>query len=133
MFCCAGTDDFPDWPELAKAKKFCASPDMQSLKCGFVTEEEWHNAVDSGILRGSIISGALWGSTWQRPMPLVLSQEGKSYFLYAVDAMSLACKGPVVVRFLFKILTQPDQATNCSLVRLTPEADFAVTDKNPTL
>lgn len=84
------------------AKAFCAAPSFQGLKCGFASEGE----VSATIKKQCPLCGTLY---WGLPSKLPAEVEGgdRSYNQYGVELLSLACKGPVVVRSVFKMLEEP--------------------------
>lgn len=83
---------------LPLAKSFCSSPDFQKLTCGLATDAEQDATLGDICLRcGSIARFA----------PRVLPAELRGdpiYFQRSIEPISLACKGPVVVRIVFKLL-----------------------------
>lgn len=112
--------------DAGPAKAFCASPALRTTKCGVITEAEG---------KATIINQCPLCGTLYRALPDKLPTEVEGvdrYNQYAIDVVSLACKGPVVVRSVFKMVDQveaskkPDwDGTDCSNARLTYVDDTA--------
>jgi hypothetical protein len=103
------------------ASQFCASPDFKKLTCGFASEAEQTAALKQCVLCG----------TRFRPLPDKLPAEitgNRNYNHWQTGAkpISLACKGPIVVRSVFKLVEQPTvkqapgwAGTDCTYSSLT--------------
>jgi hypothetical protein len=101
------------------AKAFCASPEFKSLQCGWASERE-RKLTGSNQCDGwpTVGGDKVWCATDVQLVPEKLpakigQQTGSRY----IRALSLACKGPIVVRAVFKLLT-PAPAGNKVAVRL---------------
>jgi hypothetical protein len=84
------------------AKQFCASPGFKNLKCGLASQSEQEATLKNQC--------TLCGSTLFRGLPTNLPTDVSGverYVQWAVAPISLACKGPVLVRSVFKMVEQP--------------------------
>jgi hypothetical protein len=111
------------------AKQFCTSPGFKELKCGLASEAE-----QAATLKNQCpLCGTLF-----RKLPATLPAEVSGvdrYHQFAVAPISLACKGPVVVRSVFKMLDEPPinkqagwagtDCTNSALVHVDETLDTA--------
>jgi hypothetical protein len=86
------------------AKQFCASKEFRNLKCGIATPAEDEATLKNQCsLCGTLYSG-LWGPVNNAPSQV---SGVDRYNQHWVAPISLACKGPVVVRSVFKMVEQP--------------------------
>lgn len=114
---CTAGDTYVESGKLAT--KFCASPAFKQLQCGWASQSEQDATLGSQCL--------YCGTLFQVPpkqLPATLTSH-PSYNQYSTQVMSLACKGRVVVRSVFKITKQPPvaktatlQGTDCTNSRL---------------
>jgi hypothetical protein len=87
------------------AKAFCASPSFKNLQCGFASDAE----VAATIKKQCPLCGTLYRglpNKTQLPAEVVGCPGGCSYNQLGTELFSLACKGPVVVRSVFKMLAE---------------------------
>jgi len=111
----------------AAAKQFCSSPDFRKLTCGLVSKAEGDATTKNQC--------PLCGNAY-RGLPDKLPAEVAGvdrYYQFGVDVISLACKGPVVVRSVFKMLQEPAvrqqagrQGTDCANVYIDHLTDKLV-------
>lgn len=102
------------------ASQFCSSPDFKKLTCGFASEAEQTTALGNQCLT---CGTAFMGLAGQLPAEVAGS---RNYNQYGVRPISLACKGPLVVRSVFKLVEQPQvkqspgwAGTDCTYSALT--------------
>jgi hypothetical protein len=105
--------------DQARVKAFCASPDFRKLSCGF-----------AGAAEQKLKSDSCWrcGDGYRRLQgSLPAEVEGiPDDDQFIVEPLSLACNGPVVVRTVFKMLSEAPvdnmarglQGTDCTPFRL---------------
>lgn len=111
------------------AKQFCSSPDFRKMTCGFASDAE----VEATIKKQCPLCGTLY-----RNLPDKLPAEVTGvdrYNQWGIRLISLACKGPVVVRSVFKILEEPPvkqqpgwEGTNCTNSALVQVDDKSVSE-----
>lgn len=101
----AGRADAPKAAPGSKARSFCSSPAFKKLTCGLASDSEEEAAADSCIYCGTV-NGIM---PTKDKLPQELSS-GSDFTLYS-NTLSLACKGRVVVRAVFKYV---DLAGNCA-------------------
>lgn len=119
----AGTRLQAQDPYYARVKAFCAAPDFRKLSCGFAGAAE-QNLKSSCWICGTAYRRLHGG--------LPAEVEGHhTYNQFIVEALSLACQGPVLVRSVFKMLEEPAvdksaeglQGTDCTNFALINEGD----------
>lgn len=82
-------------PAAIKAEAFCNGTEIKALKCDWAKDSE-QNKVASGAFAGTLWTG--------EPNPPQTLENGRSYYSIAAKVVSLACKGPLTVRTVFKYL-----------------------------
>jgi hypothetical protein len=100
--------------DAPSARAFCASPGFKSLKCGWASEAELKATAarqcDGWPLEAS---DKIRCSTHFKPtpaageLPATVSGNPNGFIAYRGRALSLACKGPIVTRAVFKLLSAP--------------------------
>jgi hypothetical protein len=111
------------------AKAFCESPGFKSLPCAFACDTE----AETTTKKMCYLCGTLYF-----PMPEHIPFEVSGvpkYPTYGVRLISLACKGPVVIRYVFKItsslaITKREgyEGTNCTRASLAQIDEHNTTD-----
>jgi hypothetical protein len=122
----------PYTADAPAAKAFCASPEFKALQCGWATEKE-RKLTGSKQCDGWPLSfgdKVRCESGVQRIADKLPAKIGQHTGTRHFQALSLACKGRIVVRAVFKLLT-PAPAGNKVAVRLRndPEGTTVMNDK----
>jgi hypothetical protein len=81
----------------------CASPTFKNLQCGFASDDE----IGATIKKQCPLCGTRFGTLPKKTQLPAEVKGGDQYNQYGTELFSLACKGHVVVRSVFKMLEQP--------------------------
>jgi len=112
------------------AKAFCAAPSFKNLKCEFASESE----IAATIKKQCPLCGTVYrGLPSKNELPAEVEGVDR-YNQWGTELFSLACKGPVVVRSVFKMLAEPAitqerarsngwDGTDCTNSRIVPIDD----------
>jgi hypothetical protein len=85
------------------AKAFCASPSFKKLQCGFASDAEQAATIKKQC---PLCGTAFRGLPNKTELPAEV-EGAPLYRQWGTELFSLACKGPVVVRSVFKMLAEP--------------------------